>query len=193
MGRPDALARVARADAAAAGRTPEDVAQDEDFWRQIQEAFTLDRTLTNLNNGGVCPSPRAVHEAMKRYLDISNQLPAYYMWQVLEPNLEAVRRQLAAEFGCDPEELAITRNASEALQIAQLGIDLSPGDEVVTTNQDYPRMLDTWQQRVRRDKIVLRQVSFSVPAAIAGGAGVHLRRARSRRARRCCTSATSRI
>ena len=63
MGRPDALARVARADAAAAGRTPEDVAQDEDFWRQIQEAFTIDRTLTNLNNGGVCPSPRAVHEA----------------------------------------------------------------------------------------------------------------------------------
>ncbi len=163
MGRPDALARVARADAAAAGRTPEDVAQDEDFWRQIQEAFTLDRTLTNLNNGGVCPSPRAVHEAMKRYLDISNQLPAYYMWQVLEPNLEAVRRQLAAEFGCDAEELAITRNASEALQIAQLGIDLSPGDEVVTTNQDYPRMLDTWQQRVRRDRIVLRQVSFPVP------------------------------
>ena len=163
MGRPDALARVARADAAVAGRTPEDVAQDEDFWRQIQEAFTLDRTLTNLNNGGVCPSPRAVHEAMKRYLDISNQLPAYYMWQVLEPNLEAVRRRLAAEFGCDPEELAITRNASEALQIAQLGIDLNPGDEVVTTNQDYPRMLDTWQQRVRRDKIVLRQVSFPVP------------------------------
>jgi selenocysteine lyase/cysteine desulfurase len=163
IGRPDALARVARADAAAAGRSPEDLAQDEDFWRQIQEAFTLDRTLTNLNNGGVCPSPRAVHEAMKRYLDISNQLPAYYMWQVLEPNLDAVRRQLAAEFGCDPEELAITRNASEALQIAQLGIDLDPGDEVVTTNQDYPRMLDTWQQRVRRDKIVLRQVSFSVP------------------------------
>ena len=57
------------------------------------------------------------------------------------------------EFGCDPEELAITRNASEALQIAQLGIDLKPGDEVVTTNQDYGRMLDTWDQRVRRDGI----------------------------------------
>jgi selenocysteine lyase/cysteine desulfurase len=163
IGRPDALARVARASTAAGSRTAEDVAQDEDFWRQIQEAFTLDRTLTNLNNGGVCPSPRAVHEAMKRYLDISNQLPAYYMWQVLEPNLEAVRRQLAAEFGCDAEELAITRNASEALQIAQLGIDLGPGDEVVTTNQDYPRMLDTWQQRVRRDRIVLKPVSFTVP------------------------------
>ena len=85
------------------------------------------------------------------------------MWQVVEPNIEAVRRQLAGEFGCDPEELAITRNASEALQIAQLGLDLKPGDEVVTTNQDYPRMLDTWEQRVRRDGIVLKKISFPVP------------------------------
>ena len=139
--------------------------QDEDFWRDIREAFTLDRTIVNLNNGGVCPSPRVVHEALKRYLDISNQAPVYHMWQVLEPNLETVRRRLAAEFGCDAEELAVTRNASEALQIAQLGIDLKAGDEVLTTNQDYPRMLDTWQQRVRREGIVLKQISFPVPPA----------------------------
>jgi selenocysteine lyase/cysteine desulfurase len=154
--------------ATVAGATPSrdggaEIAADEDYWREIQQAFTLDRTMINLNNGGVSPSPRVVHEAYKRYLDISNQAPSYYMWQVVEPNIEAVRRQLAGEFGCDPEELAITRNASEALQAAQLGIDLKPGDEVVTTNQDYPRMLDTWEQRVRRDGIVLRKISFPVP------------------------------
>ena len=163
MGRPDLLARVARASETVAGRSAEDVATDEDFWRQIQESFTLDRTLVNLNNGGVCPSPRVVHEAMKRYLDISNQAPAYHMWQVLEPNIESVRAQLAAEFGCDTEELAVTRNASEALQIAQLGIDLAPGDEVLTTNQDYGRMLDTWEQRVKRNGIVLKKIAFPVP------------------------------
>ncbi len=146
-----------------ASHPAEAVAGDEDYWREIQQAFTLDRTMINLNNGGVSPSPRVVHEAYKRYLDISNQAPSYYMWQVVEPNIEAVRRQLAREFGCDPEELAITRNASEALQAAQLGLDLKPGDEVVTTNQDYPRMLDTWEQRVRRDGIVLKKVSFPVP------------------------------
>ena len=97
---------------------------DENYWREIQQAFTLDRTIVNLNNGGCCPSPRVVHEAFKRYLDLSNQAPVYHMWQMLEPNIESVRRQLAAEFGCDAEELAITRNASEALQIAQLGIEL---------------------------------------------------------------------
>ena len=146
------------------GRTPQDVAEDEDFWREIRHAFTIDRTLINLNNGGVSPSPRVVQEAMARYLSLSNEAPAYTMWQLLEPQIESVRHQLAASFGCDAEEIAITRNASEALEIVQLGLDLQPGDEILTTNQDYPRMLTTWDQRVRRNGVVLKQVSFPVPA-----------------------------
>jgi selenocysteine lyase/cysteine desulfurase len=159
----DWLERVASAGAAAADRPAAEVAADEGYWREIQQAFTLDRTIINLNNGYTCPSPRVVHEALKRYLDISNQAPIHYMWNLLEPNIETVRRKLAAEVGCDPEELAITRNASEALQIAQLGIDMQPGDDVVTTDQDYGRMLDTWDQRVRRDKIKVSKISFPVP------------------------------
>jgi isopenicillin-N epimerase len=161
--RDDAAARLEAAGRGVQGRTAVDVASDEQYWREIQQAFTLDRTIVNLNNGGVCPSPRVVHEALKRYLDISNQAPVYHMWQILEPNIETVRRRLAKEFGCDSEELAVTRNASEALQIAQLGIGLQAGDEVVTTNQDYGRMLDTWEQRVRRDGIKLTKISFPVP------------------------------
>src|SRR5262245_53041264 len=159
----DWLDRVMAATAAVADRSPAQVASDENYWREIQQAFTLDRTIINLNNGGCSPSPRVVHEALKRYLDISNQAPVYHMWQILEPNIESVRRRLANEFGCDQEEMAITRNASEALQIAQLGIDLKRGDEVVTTNQDYGRMLDTWDQRVRRDGITVKPISFPVP------------------------------
>jgi len=145
------------------GRALADVARDEDFWLQVQQAFTLDRTLINLNNGGVSPSPRVVQEAMRRYLDYSNTAPAYTMWQILEPEIEAVRRRLAASFGCDPEEMAITRNASEALETVQLGIPLERGDEVLTTTQDYPRMLTTWHQRERREGIVVREITFPVP------------------------------
>src|SRR3989475_8006999 len=100
---------------------------------------------------------------MRRYLEYSNTAPVYTMWQVLEPEIEAVRRRLAASFGCDPEEMAITRNASEALEIVQLGIPLERGDEVLTTNQDYPRMLTTWHQRERREGIVLKEIGFPVP------------------------------
>ena len=161
--RDHALARVVSANQAVAGRSPDDVAQDEDFWLDVQQAFTLDRTIINLNNGGVSPSPRVVQDAMRRYLEYSNTAPVYTMWQVLEPEIEAVRRRLAASFGCDPEEMAITRNASEALEIVQLGIPLERGDEVLTTNQDYPRMLTTWDQRERREGIVLKEIGFPVP------------------------------
>src|SRR5581483_1923455 len=160
--RPDSISRV---HAATAGETraAETIARDEDFWREIQQAFTLDRNLINLNNGGVSPSPKVVQEAMRRYLEFSNIAPAHTMWRILEPEVESVRQRLAASFGCDPEELAITRNTSEALEICQLGLDLKRGDEVLTTDHDYPRMITTWQQRERRDGVVLKTISFPVP------------------------------
>ncbi len=144
--------------------TPAEVAADEDFWFEVARAFTVDRSLVNLNNGGVSPSPGWVQEAMKRHLDYSNEAPVYTMWRVLEPQREGVRQRLAQEWGVDPEEVALTRNASESLQICQFGYDLKRGDEVLTTNQDYPRMLTTFKQRERREGIVLRTFSIPVPA-----------------------------
>jgi isopenicillin-N epimerase len=155
--------RILAASRAAGETSPDKIAADEDFWREIQQAFTVDRSLINLNNGGVSPSPRVVQDAMRRYLEFSNSAPTVNMWQVLEPEIEGVRRRLAAAFGCDTEEMAITRNASEALEICIFGLDLKPGDEVLTTNQDYPRMLTSWRQRERRDGIKLRTFSFPVP------------------------------
>jgi isopenicillin-N epimerase len=161
--RVDSIHRARAAAASIDGRKAEEAARDEDFWREIQQAFTVDRNIVNLNNGGVCPSPKVVQDAMCRQLEFSNLAPAYTMWTVLEPEIESVRARLAASFGCDPEEMAVTRNASEALEIAQLGMDLKPGDEVLTTDQDYPRMIATWQQRERRDGIKLSTISFPTP------------------------------
>ncbi|RMI09798.1 MAG: aminotransferase class V-fold PLP-dependent enzyme [Calditrichaeota bacterium] len=145
-------------------RPPEQAATDESFWFEVQQAFTADRSIINLNNGGVSPSPAVVQEAMKRYLDYSNTVPPYTMWRVLEPERESVRARLARYFGCDAEEIALTRNASESLQICQFGFDLRPGDEVLTTNQDYPRMINTFKQRERREGIRLNMFSIPVPA-----------------------------
>ncbi|MBK8248119.1 MAG: aminotransferase class V-fold PLP-dependent enzyme [Gemmatimonadetes bacterium] len=144
-------------------RTPGDAATDEDYWAQIQRAFDDDRTYVNLNNGGVSPTPTHVLESMFKDLKWSNQIPVYSMWQDLEPRVESVRRDLAKMFGCDPEEMAITRNASEANEIMILGLDLKRGDEVIVTNQNYGRMLTTWDQRVRREGIVVKSISFKVP------------------------------
>lgn len=142
----------------------EDLARDEDFWALVQQAFTQDRSVVNFNNGGVSPSPAVVQEAMRRHLEYSNSSPpAYGMWRVLEPQREGVRERLARHWGVDKEEIALTRNSSESLQICQLGIDLRAGDEVLTTTQDYPRMITTFRQRERREGIVLKQFPIPVP------------------------------
>jgi len=161
--RESAIAQVRRASEVAGPRPAADVAQDEAYWGEIQRAFDLDRTMVNLNNGGCSPTPTHVLEAMIRDLRFSNELPVYHMWSVLEPRIESVRRDLARDFGCDPEELAITRNASEALEIVIFGLNLKAGDEVLVTNQNYPRMMTGWNQRGRREGIVLKQISFKVP------------------------------
>lgn len=144
--------------------TPGEIAADETFWHKVQQAFTVDRSLVNLNNGGVSPAPTIVQEAMKSDLDYSNEAPVYTMWRILEPQREGVRQRLARMFKCDAEEIALTRNASEGLQICQFGFDLGEGDEVLTTNQDYPRMINTFKQRERREGIRLNQFSIPVPA-----------------------------
>lgn len=159
--KPEASARVA--ELAFDRRPAEEVARDEDFWAHVQEAFTADRSMVNLNNGGVCPAPAVVQAAMKRYLDHANEAPAYVLWRLQDPQKETVRAGLARLFGADPEEIAITRNASESLENVQQGLDLAAGDEILTTDQDYPRMLTTWKQRERREGIVLKQIQLPVP------------------------------
>jgi selenocysteine lyase/cysteine desulfurase len=134
--------------------------QDEDFWSQITEAFTLDRNIVNFNNGGCSPAPRIVHEALKRQLDFSNQAPSDFMWRVLEPEVENVRTRLARLFGCDRDEIALTRNASESLETLILGHDLQAGDEFIVTTLDYPRMITAIQTRERRDGIKMVQVQI---------------------------------
>ncbi len=158
-----AMTRVRRAGEIAMGRSPDRLADDEAYWTEIQRAFDVDRTMINLNNGGCSPSPTHVLEQMIRDLKFSNELPVDHMWRVLEPRIESVRRDLARDFGCDIEEMAITRNASESNEIMIFGLDLKAGDEVVVSNQNYGRMITAWKQRERRDGIVLKQVSFKVP------------------------------
>ncbi len=154
---------IERISAAMGQMSPDELALDESFWLNVQQAFDVDRSIINLNNGGVSPAPRVVIDAYKQYLDQSNTAPSFTMWRHLEPNVEHVRNGVARLFGVDAEEIAITRNASESLETLQLGMDLKAGDEIVTTSQDYPRMLTTWEQRVRRDGVVLKKVDYPVP------------------------------
>jgi selenocysteine lyase/cysteine desulfurase len=140
----------------------EQIATDEDFWATIQQSFSVTRGIVNLNNGGVSPSPRMVTEAFVRYTWQQEDATAYTMWRLLEPQSETIRTGLAEIFGCDAEEIAITRNASESLEILLMGLDLKAGDEILTTTQDYPRMLTTLKQRELREGLKLNLIKVPI-------------------------------
>jgi len=155
--------RLARAIALSDGRPAAILAEDEAYWGEIQRAFDVDRTLINFNNGGISPTPSHVLEQMIRDLRFTNEAPTEHMWRILEPRIETVRRELAVEFGCDAEEMAITRNASEANETMIFGTDLKRGDEVIVTTQNYGRMLNAWDQRAAREGIVVKRVKMQTP------------------------------
>lgn len=143
--------------------TPEQAAADEDYWMVIQQAYTVNSNLIILNNGGVSPSPRIVQEAVERYNKLSNEGPSYYMWRILDQGREPLRQKLALLAGCSPEEIAVNRNATEALNTVIFGLDLKAGDEVIGTKQDYPNMINAWKQRSEREGIVYKQLNFRFP------------------------------
>jgi selenocysteine lyase/cysteine desulfurase len=140
-----------------------DAAADEDYWSTIQQAYTVNPAMINLNNGGVSPSPRIVQEAVERFNKMTNEGPSYYMWRILDQGREPLREKLAELAGCDAEEIAINRNATEALTTIIHGLDLKPGDEVIGSLMDYPNMINAWKQREEREGIVYKQLSFNFP------------------------------
>lgn len=144
--------------------SPEALADDEDFWFIIQQAYTPTSLFINLNNGGVCPQPKVVQESFLHYYQLANQAPAYYMFGEFTRQREAIKLKLAALAGCAPDEIALNRNTTEALETVIMGLELKAGDEIITTNQDYPTVMAGLQQRARRDGIKIVQISIPTPA-----------------------------
>ena len=143
--------------------SPKEAMTDEDFWGWIKEQYTVSPNLLDLNNGGVSPQPKVVQDAHIRFYQLSNEGPSYYMWRTLDEGREGLRSKLAELAGCDAEELAINRNATEGLNTVIFGLNLKAGDEVVLTKQDYPNMINAWKQREKRDGIKLVWLNLELP------------------------------
>lgn len=136
---------------------------DEDFWAWVRESYTVSPNIINLNNGGVSPQPKIVQDTLEKYNRFCNEAPSYYMWNILNEGREALRADLASFAGCQPGELAIQRNTTEAMDTIIYGLQLKRGDEVVLTKQDYPNVINAWKLREQRDGIVLRWINLDLP------------------------------
>lgn len=88
----------------------EEAATDEDYWTVIQQAYTVNPNIINLNNGGVSPAPKVVQDALERYNRLSNEGPSYYMWRILDQGREPLREKLAELSGCSSNEIAANGN-----------------------------------------------------------------------------------
>jgi selenocysteine lyase/cysteine desulfurase len=144
--------------------SPDELATDEEFWYYVQQSFTVSPSMINLNNGGVSPAPKTVQDAMKRYYDLANEAPSYYMWRVIDSGREPLRNNLAKLAGCNANEIAINRNASEGMETIIFGLQLKPGDEVVVAKQDYPNIINAWKQRETREGIRINWINLELPS-----------------------------
>ncbi|HEU4828757.1 MAG TPA: aminotransferase class V-fold PLP-dependent enzyme, partial [Gemmatimonadales bacterium] len=148
-----------------ADTSPDALADDERFWAGVRRGYSLDPKLVNLDHGWTNPPPREAVDALVRgardvELLPADRLPRY--WD--ETTNTTVRAAIAEVMGVPGTELALVRNATEALDTVLLGVPLQRGDEVVCSAHDYYAMLDALDQRQARDGVVLRMLRPPVPA-----------------------------
>lgn len=137
-----------------------EVAADEAFWAAARGEYRLESDYINLENGYYCMMPEPI---LERYLDhvrALNRQASWYMRTRQEEDQRAMEKRLAALARCSSDELVITRNTTESLDLVIGGIDWKPGDEAVMAEQDYGAMLDMFELQARRHGVVNRRVSI---------------------------------
>ena len=136
-----------------------EVAKDEDFWASIRGGYKLKPDYINLENGYYCFLPEETLENLVKHVREVNYQGSYYMRTVQWDNKKAIAAKLANLGGCSPEELIITRNTTESLDMVIGGMDWKSGDEAVMAEQDYGAMLEMFKQVAKRYGVVNKIVS----------------------------------
>ncbi|UZR96971.1 aminotransferase class V-fold PLP-dependent enzyme [Chondrinema litorale] len=137
--------------------------KDEEFlWDWVRSEYSVSTSVANLNNGGVSPQPKVVQEVLAHYTREFNTIPSMHMWSKGDIS-NSVREQLAELAGCSPEEIAVNRNTTEAINTVIWGMNYNKGDEIILTEQDYTSVMNTWEEAEARYGVVLKWLSFELP------------------------------
>jgi selenocysteine lyase/cysteine desulfurase len=139
-----------------------ELAMNEDFWLNIREGYQLKTEYINLENGYYCIQPREVLESFISHVREINMEGAYYMRTVQEDNKKKMSAMLAEVAGCSPDELIITRNTTESLDMIISGFHWNAGDEAVMAEQDYGAMLDMFAQVSKRYGMVNKIITIQI-------------------------------
>ena len=139
------------------------ISPDDPFWLSVQSGFPIDRSVANFNASAVYPTTATSMQALETYNRQMNQVPVDTLWELWRKR-EGIRQSLAKLVSAPAECVALTRNATEALNIVQLGLPMKAGDDVVTTNHDYWSVFNAFRQRELRDGIRTRVATIPFPS-----------------------------
>lgn len=142
--------------------TADQTASNDDFWAAVRGAYKLKEDYINLESGYYNILPQSILEKYLQHIRDVNMQGAYYMRTVQFDNKKRVAGKLAALAGCSTDELIITRNTTESLDMIIGGLNWRRGDEAVMAHQDYGAMLDMFQQVAKRHGVVNKIVSLPV-------------------------------
>lgn len=153
-----ALVRPWRAFGAPGPVAPAPPNADEGYWRSVRAQFLLRPDLVVMNAANLCPSPRAVVEAVEAATRDMDADPSMQNRRKLAEARERTRRQLAEFLRVTPEDIIITRNTSEANNLVSSGLALGPGDEVVIFSDNHPSNHAAWREKAKRFGFTVRTV-----------------------------------
>ncbi|PID78986.1 aminotransferase [bacterium DOLZORAL124_64_63] len=113
----------------------------------IRRLFLLRPDVHFLNHGSFGACPRPVFEEYQRLQRELEAEPVEFLHTALDlpRRLSAARARLAAFMGCDRDEMIFVPNATTGLNMVARSLDLRPGDEILTTDQEYGAMDRMWR------------------------------------------------
>tara|TARA_B110000003_G_scaffold29451_1_gene27748 strand:+ start:131 stop:1318 length:1188 start_codon:yes stop_codon:yes gene_type:complete len=136
--------------------------KDEDYWRKVAGMYHQNVKFINLESGYFSPSPESVKDYWVNFVNEINESPSYYMRTRQNEMREKVREKLANYAGVAKDELVLTRNTTESMNIIIQGIKLEEGDEILRTNLEYPNMIQALDMRERRFGTKVRIVDVPI-------------------------------
>ena len=139
-----------------------DLKRDENYWKKVADMYHQNVKFINLESGYFSPSPESVKNYWVNFVNEINESPSYYMRTRQTEMREKVRKTLADYAGVQTDELILTRNTTESMNIIIQGIKLEKGDEILRTNLEYPNIIQALDMRERRFGTKVRIVDVPI-------------------------------
>jgi selenocysteine lyase/cysteine desulfurase len=131
-----------------------------DFWEQIRAGYKLKPDYINLENGYYCFLPEQTLEKYIKHIRDVNFQASHYMRTVQWENKAKSAAKLAELVGASPEEIVLTRNTTESLDLIISGYPWQTGDEAIASNQDYGSMLSMFDLQAKRSGIKINRIDI---------------------------------